>query len=117
VRTVLLLLVIERCRTSEGLDAVGMAFFRGLLADRNPDIAYYASRFLLDELQAERPEQYTAMLNALLSKAQATNDEQLLANPYVQINEMIRGFASEEAAGRLSPPSLANNNTKRPSAP
>ncbi len=47
---------------------VGMSFFRQLLGDRNPAVAFHASRFLIDELQAERPEQYTAILNALLNK-------------------------------------------------
>lgn len=95
VRTALLLLLIERCRDPQALDQVGIGFFRQLLADRCPEIAYHASRFLIDQLQAERPEQYTAILNTLLSKAQLTNDEQLLANPYLQINEMIRGFAQD----------------------
>ncbi len=124
-----------------------MSFFRQLLGDRNPAVAFHASRFLIDELQAERPEQYTAIHNALLNKvcvmlcfcarvwckvcgvifvkatlnrselstcactfsfciltisfiiifqAQQTNDEQLLSNPYLQIHEMIRGFAQNE---------------------
>ncbi len=39
VKTTLLLLMIERCKNSDALDAIGMGFFRGLLADRNPEIA------------------------------------------------------------------------------
>eukprot|EP01098_Paradermamoeba_levis_P007457 TRINITY_DN3087_c0_g1_i1.p1 TRINITY_DN3087_c0_g1~~TRINITY_DN3087_c0_g1_i1.p1 ORF type:complete len:281 (+),score=79.75 TRINITY_DN3087_c0_g1_i1:516-1358(+) len=67
----------------------GMRFFRGLLNDTNPKIAYHASGFLLTQMQKERPDEYQSILTSLLAKAQETNDEQMLANPYMQIQEMI----------------------------
>lgn len=40
----------------------------------------------------ESPEKYKAMFEDLLSKAQETNDEKLLDNPYLQVREILKMF-------------------------
>ena len=52
----------------------------------------HASRFLIDQLEAEKPIEYRAIMTRLLNKAQQTNDEKLLANAYLQIKELIGGL-------------------------
>lgn len=87
-RVTLLLLIIEHCKNKTVLQKVGgLSFFRSLLTDY-PDIVYYASRFLIEQFQSEKPEQFQALLTQLVNKAQQTNNEQLLDNSYLQIRAL-----------------------------
>jgi len=92
VKVTLLIMIIEKCKERQNLDSIGTGFFRQLVHDRSPELAFYASRFLMEIIQTERPEQYTAVLSTLLKQAQITNDEQLLKNPYLQILEILNLF-------------------------
>jgi len=75
------------------LKVLVLDFFRQLVHDRSPELAFYASRFLMEIIQTERPEQYTAVLSTLLmNQARRLNDEQLLKNPYLQILEILNLF-------------------------
>ena len=86
-REVALVLLCEICRVrDEPLQLCGgTPFFRTLLDDPQPEIAYHASRFVLEQLVTQRPEQYRAMLPKVIATAQKSNNEQLLDNPYLQI--------------------------------
>lgn len=50
----------------------------------------HASRFLIDQLEAEKPEEYKDIMSVFLNKAQQTNNETLVANSYLQIKALIR---------------------------
>jgi hypothetical protein len=49
-----------------------------------------ASRFLIDKLQQERPDQFKDIVNTLLDKAVQANDEKLMNNPYLQIKAIMQ---------------------------
>eukprot|EP00697_Spironema_sp_BW2_P004947 gnl/Spiro4/16687_TR8974_c0_g1_i1.p1 gnl/Spiro4/16687_TR8974_c0_g1~~gnl/Spiro4/16687_TR8974_c0_g1_i1.p1 ORF type:complete len:922 (-),score=164.29 gnl/Spiro4/16687_TR8974_c0_g1_i1:196-2910(-) len=88
-RAMLLLLIIEKCRNATLFDSIGgVKFFRGLVSDRDAKVAYYASRFLLQQVMEERPDQYKSILTELAATGEAT--EELLENPYLQINAISR---------------------------
>ena len=92
-KAALLVLIIEQCKSKIRLESIGgMNFFKSLLASREPQVAYHASRFIVEHLKAESPEKYKAMLDDLVSKAQETNDEKLLDNPYLQVREILKMF-------------------------
>jgi hypothetical protein len=48
-----------------------------------------ASRFLIDKLQKEQPENFNMVVNTLLAKAVDLNDEKLVSNPYLQIKAIF----------------------------
>jgi len=96
IRAVLLVFMIEQCKSKIKLESIGgVSFFKHLLGGRDPQIAFHASRFLVEHLKSERPEKYKALLEDLLSKAQETNDEKLLENPYLQIREILKNFETK----------------------
>jgi len=90
-RTSLLYLIIEKCKENkQDMHAVGgSSFFKRLLADNDPQISFLASRFLLDKLQHEQPEQFNILVNTLVDKAVKANDEKLVNNPYLQIKAIF----------------------------
>lgn len=55
----------------------------------HPLLYSHASRFLIEQLQRERKEQYQAIFSQLLSKAQETNDDKLLSNYYLQVLAIV----------------------------
>ncbi|XP_058099117.1 uncharacterized protein LOC131243642 [Magnolia sinica] len=91
IRAALLLLLIGKCNDpSAFLDVGGEEFFRRLLDDMNPRVAYYSSSFLLKRMMTEEPEKYQRMLQSLVFKAQQSNNEKLLENPYLQMRGIIQ---------------------------
>ncbi|GAM22350.1 hypothetical protein SAMD00019534_055250 [Acytostelium subglobosum LB1] len=89
-RLVLLHLLIMRCRDAETLEkAGGISFFKSLMHDPCTQIAYHSSYFLLSQLEAESPEQYRSILTRLLTKARENNDENLISNPFFQVQGII----------------------------
>ncbi|EFA76942.1 hypothetical protein PPL_09694 [Heterostelium album PN500] len=89
-RMVLLHLLILRCNESEDLAKIGgISFFKNLMNDPCTPIAYHSSYFLLTQLEAESPEQYRSILQRLLSKARENNDENLISNPFFQVQGII----------------------------
>jgi hypothetical protein len=90
-RPVVLHFLTERCKHSASdLDAVGgSSFFKQLLTENDPLISYLASRFLIDKLQKEQPENFNMVVNTLLAKAVDLNDEKLVSNPYLQIKAIF----------------------------
>jgi len=91
VKVAILYIIMERCRRfSKDWDAVGgRAFFNKLISDSDPQISFLASRFLIDKLQKEQPEQFKQIVNTLLDRAVETNDEQIVSNPYLQIKAIL----------------------------
>ncbi|KAL2602768.1 hypothetical protein AAZX31_10G274800 [Glycine max] len=87
IRATLLLLLIGKCTADPvAFEDVGEErFFMELLNDRDSRVAYYSSAFLLKRMMTESPEKYQHMLQNLLFKAQQTNNEKLLENPYLQM--------------------------------
>jgi len=49
----------------------------------------YASRYLLELLKQEKPEQYKQLQTGLFTKAQQSNDETILDNPYLQMRSIL----------------------------
>lgn len=49
----------------------------------------HASRFIIEQLRRERPEQYQAIFKQLLQRAQVTKDDKLLSNYYLQVISII----------------------------
>ncbi|XVE69143.1 hypothetical protein DITRI_Ditri09bG0126900 [Diplodiscus trichospermus] len=68
----------------------GEKFFRELLDDPDSRVAYYSSAFLLKRMMTEQPEKYQHMLQKLVFKAQQTNNEKLLENPYLQMRGIFQ---------------------------
>ena len=52
----------------------------------------HCSRFLIDQLEAERPAEYKLIMNRLVSKALEHSNEKLLANSYLQIKACLAGL-------------------------
>ncbi|CAM6094015.1 unnamed protein product [Calypogeia fissa] len=92
VRAVLLLILIGKCTEYQvALDEVGgEEFFRSLLDDMDARVAYYTSAFLLKRMMTEEPEKYQRMLHNLVFKAQQSNNEKLLENPYLQMRGILQ---------------------------
>ncbi|MBA0630364.1 hypothetical protein Godav_002476, partial [Gossypium davidsonii] len=87
IRATLLLLLIGKCTADPKAfqDVGGEDFFRALLEDTDSRVAYYSSAFLLKRMMTEKPEKYQHMLQKLVFKAQQSNNEKLLENPYLQM--------------------------------
>ncbi|KAH0891267.1 hypothetical protein HID58_053696 [Brassica napus] len=95
IRATLLLLLIGKCTadTVAFQEVGGEEFFRELLDDTDSRVAYYSSAFLLkarkfrlfQRMMTEEPEKYQNMLQKLVFKAQQSNNEKLLENPYLQM--------------------------------
>ncbi|GAM21301.1 hypothetical protein SAMD00019534_044760 [Acytostelium subglobosum LB1] len=89
-RLMLLHLLLLRCSDAEDLAKIGgIGFFKNLMHDSCTQIAYHSSYFLLTQLEAESPEQYRSILTRLLSKARENNDENLISNPFFQVQGII----------------------------
>ncbi|KAM7270394.1 hypothetical protein ACFE04_029608 [Oxalis oulophora] len=96
IRATLLLLLIGKCTADPaafqefGGEKYGEEFFRGLLEDTDSRVAYYSSAFLLKRMMTEKPEKYQQMLQNLVFKAQQSNNEKLLENPYLQMRGLLQ---------------------------
>ncbi|XP_057441776.1 uncharacterized protein LOC130733571 isoform X1 [Lotus japonicus] len=92
IRATLLLLLIGKCTADPGsFEEVGREkFFRELLEDTDSRVAYYSSSFLLKRMVTEKPEKYQHMLQNLIVKAQQSNNEKLLENPYLQMRGILQ---------------------------
>eukprot|EP00004_Rigifila_ramosa_P011128 TRINITY_DN2346_c0_g1_i1.p1 TRINITY_DN2346_c0_g1~~TRINITY_DN2346_c0_g1_i1.p1 ORF type:complete len:456 (+),score=150.17 TRINITY_DN2346_c0_g1_i1:151-1518(+) len=79
-RCALLILISEKCRTDPAvLESVGGApFFRSLLANKDPKIALFASRFLIHQLSVQSPKEYQALLGRAKTKEEQSNSYLLL---------------------------------------
>jgi hypothetical protein len=91
-KVALLVLIIRKCSTSkECMEEVGMPYFCHLVESSHPEVAFLASKFLLDQLQSQTPEKYKEIFNRILSTAQQTNDVSLMGNQYLQMRAILRG--------------------------
>ncbi|KAL7109009.1 hypothetical protein ACP275_06G149600 [Erythranthe tilingii] len=92
IRATLLLLLIGKCTADPAAfkDVGGEEFFRELLDDTDARVAYYSSTFLLKRMMTEEPDSYQRMLHSLVSKAQQSNNEKLLENPYLQMRGLLQ---------------------------
>ncbi|XP_022890921.1 uncharacterized protein LOC111405996 isoform X2 [Olea europaea var. sylvestris] len=92
IRATLLLLLIGKCTADPAAfsDVGGEQFFRELLDDTDARVAYYSSTFLLKRMMTEEPENYQRMLHSLVSRAQQSNNEKLLENPYLQMRGLLQ---------------------------
>ncbi|CAI9774828.1 unnamed protein product [Fraxinus pennsylvanica] len=92
IRATLLLLLIGKCTADPAAftDVGGEEFFRELLDDTDARVAYYSSTFLLKRMMTEEPENYQQMLHSLVSRAQQSNNEKLLENPYLQMRGLLQ---------------------------
>lgn len=92
IRATLLLLLIGKCTVDPPAfeEVGGEEFFRELLDDTDARVAYYSSAFLLKRMMTEKPEKYQHMLQNLVFKAQQSNNEKLLENPYLQMRGILQ---------------------------
>ncbi|XWS56557.1 hypothetical protein CRYUN_Cryun09bG0095600 [Craigia yunnanensis] len=92
IRATLLLLLIGKCTADPTAfqEVGGEEFFRELLGDTDSRVAYYSSAFLLKRMMTENPEKYQHMLQKLVFKAQQSNNEKLLENPYLQMRGIFQ---------------------------
>ncbi|XP_022765201.1 uncharacterized protein LOC111310226 isoform X9 [Durio zibethinus] len=92
IRATLLLLLIGKCTADPTAfqEVGGEEFFRELLDDTDSRVAYYSSAFLLKRMMTEKPEKYQHMLQKLVFKAQQSNNEKLLENPYLQMRGIFQ---------------------------
>ncbi|XP_026413912.1 uncharacterized protein LOC113309656 [Papaver somniferum] len=92
IRAALLLLLIGKCTNDAAAfqEVGGEEFFRELLDDTDSRVAYYSSAFLLKRMMTEEPEKYQRILQSLIFRAQQSNNEKLLENPYLQIRGIIQ---------------------------
>ncbi|KAL3689988.1 hypothetical protein R1sor_016297 [Riccia sorocarpa] len=92
VRAALLLILIGKCSAYHAAlaEVGGEEFFRSLLDDMDSRVAYYTSAFLLKRMMTEEPEKYQRMLHNLVFKAQQSNNEKLLENPYLQMRGILQ---------------------------
>lgn len=89
-KVVTLIMLIHKCtKENESLKAIGVPFFKKLLVETNPQIAYHASRFIIEQLRRDRPEEYQAIFKQLVQLAQKTKDDKLLSNYYLQVISII----------------------------
>ncbi|KAK9127125.1 hypothetical protein Syun_015922 [Stephania yunnanensis] len=92
IRAALLVLLIGKCTADPAAfqEVGGEEFFRRLLEDPDSRVAYYCSAFLLKRMMTEQPETYQRLLQSLIFKAQQSNNEKLLENPYLQIRGILQ---------------------------
>ncbi|GAB4854844.1 hypothetical protein Ancab_023429 [Ancistrocladus abbreviatus] len=91
IRAALLLLLIAKCTADPTAfrEVDGEDFFRQLLDDTDSRVAYYSSAFLLKRMMTEDFDQYQHLLQNLVFKAQQSNNEKLLENPYLQMRGIL----------------------------
>uniref|UniRef100_A0A5B6ZBR9 SANT domain-containing protein n=1 Tax=Davidia involucrata TaxID=16924 RepID=A0A5B6ZBR9_DAVIN len=92
IRATLLLLLIGKCTADPSAfqEVGGEDFFRELLDDTDSRVAYYSSTFLLKRMMTEEPESYQRMLQSIVFRAQQSNNEKLLENPYLQMRGILQ---------------------------
>ncbi|XP_021771172.1 uncharacterized protein LOC110735298 isoform X1 [Chenopodium quinoa] len=92
IRAALLLLLIAKCTAdSDAFQEVdGEDFFRQLLDDTDSRVAYYSSAFLLKRMMTADFENYQRRLQQLVFRAQQSNNEKLLENPYLQMRGILQ---------------------------
>ncbi|CAN1339027.1 hypothetical protein LINPERPRIM_LOCUS38300 [Linum perenne] len=92
IRATLLLLLIGKCTVDPSAfeEVGGEEFFRELLDDTDSRVTYYSSAFLLKRMMTEKPDVYQHMLQNLIFKAQQSNNEKLLENPYLQMRGILQ---------------------------
>ncbi|XP_041000434.1 uncharacterized protein LOC121246368 [Juglans microcarpa x Juglans regia] len=92
IRATLLLLLIIKCTADPAAfqEVGGEEFFRELLDDTDSRVAYYSSTFLLKQMMTEKPEDYQHILQSLVVRAQQSNNEKLLENPYLQMRGILQ---------------------------
>ncbi|XP_057812898.2 uncharacterized protein LOC131026903 isoform X1 [Cryptomeria japonica] len=102
IRGALLLLLIGKCTTDQTAfqEVGGEEFFRSLLDDTDARVAYYTSAFLLKRMMTEEPEKYQSKLHDIVFKAQQSNNEKLLENPYLQMRGILQ--LSSDLGSQLS---------------
>ncbi|KAI7751224.1 hypothetical protein M8C21_021293, partial [Ambrosia artemisiifolia] len=64
--------------------------YRELLDDTDSRVAYFASTFLLKRMMTEEADNYQRGLSSLVSRAQQSNNEKLLENPYLQMRGLLQ---------------------------
>ncbi|KAM0948257.1 hypothetical protein DsansV1_C07g0076381 [Dioscorea sansibarensis] len=101
IRAALLLLLICKCTADPTAfsEVEGEEFFRSLLDDPDSRVAYYSSAFLLKRMMTKEPEKYQRLLQSLIYKAQQSNNEKLLENPYLQMRGILQ--LSNDLGARL----------------
>ncbi|KAK9062979.1 hypothetical protein SSX86_016849 [Deinandra increscens subsp. villosa] len=92
IRSTLLLLLIGKCTADPAAfkEVGGEDFFRELLDDTDSRVAYFSSTFLLKRMMTEEADNYQRRLSSLVSKAQQSNNEKLLENPYLQMRGLLQ---------------------------
>jgi hypothetical protein len=85
-------LIAYKCRNSPGaLVAMpgGVGFFKNLVYQRSPALAYHAACFLLDHLQAAQPVEYRDLLTRLVVRARHHRDPQVCQLHQTQSNRLF----------------------------
>ncbi|KAF5799947.1 hypothetical protein HanXRQr2_Chr07g0310341 [Helianthus annuus] len=92
IRSTLLLLLIGKCTADPAAfkEVGGEDFFRELLDDTDSRVAYFSSTFLLKRMMTEEADNYQRGLSSLVSRAQQSNNEKLLENPYLQMRGLLQ---------------------------
>lgn len=92
IRSTLLLLLIGKCTADPDAfkEVGGEEFFRELLDDTDSRVAYFSSTFLLKRMMTEEADNYQRGLSSLVSRAQQSNNEKLLENPYLQMRGLLQ---------------------------
>lgn len=92
IRAALLLLLIAKCTADSAAfeEVDGEAFFRQLLDDTDSRVAYYSSAFLLKRMMTADFDNYQRRLQQLVFRAQQSNNEKLLENPYLQMRGILQ---------------------------
>lgn len=92
IRAALLLLLIAKCTADPTAfqEVDGEDFFRQLLEDTDSRVAYYSSAFLLKRMMTADFENYQRRLQKLVFRAQQSNNEKLLENPYLQMRGILQ---------------------------
>lgn len=90
-RAAVVLLLMGRCAADAAALRTlgGTAFFSGLLAEPDVRVRHYSAVFVLRQLMLQQPLQYRRALRGVVARAQGANDENLLANPYLQLRAML----------------------------
>eukprot|EP01125_Pyxidicula_operculata_P022905 TRINITY_DN9671_c0_g1_i1.p1 TRINITY_DN9671_c0_g1~~TRINITY_DN9671_c0_g1_i1.p1 ORF type:complete len:966 (+),score=154.69 TRINITY_DN9671_c0_g1_i1:47-2944(+) len=90
MRLLVLYIIFHRCKSRQDFEMIGgTLFYKKLLSDKDPHVAFLASRLLIDTIQKEKPEEFKKILSILMSKAVESNDEKILSNPYLQIKTIL----------------------------
>ncbi|XP_071705820.1 uncharacterized protein [Rutidosis leptorrhynchoides] len=92
IRSTLLLLLIGKCTADPDAfkEVGGEDFFRELLDDTDSRVAYFSSTFLLKRMMTEEADNYQRGLSSLVSRAQQSDNEKLLENPYLQMRGLLQ---------------------------